>query len=59
MIPDTPETLKAFREALGMSRADVARECGVSVRTVTRWEDGTTRVTWKKAYPLALLVSSR
>ena len=40
----TGEELRARREALGMTKADVARLCGVRWETVRRWEAGRRRV---------------
>jgi transcriptional regulator with XRE-family HTH domain len=35
-----PEELKRHREALGMTQDDLARELGVKMMTVSRWERG-------------------
>ena len=35
-----PEELKQRREALGMTQDDLARELGVKMMTVSRWERG-------------------
>jgi len=35
-----PEELKQHREALGMTQDDLARELGVKMMTVSRWERG-------------------
>lgn len=35
--------IKAFREAHALSQEGLARVLGVSVRTVARWESGTSR----------------
>jgi len=35
-----PEELKRRREALGMTQDDLARELGVKMMTVSRWERG-------------------
>lgn len=35
-----PEELRRHREALGMTQDDLARELGVKMMTVSRWERG-------------------
>jgi transcriptional regulator with XRE-family HTH domain len=35
-----PEELRRRREALGMTQDDLARELGVKMMTVSRWERG-------------------
>ena len=35
-----PEELKRHREALGMTQDNLARELGVKMMTVSRWERG-------------------
>jgi len=35
-----PEELKRHREALGITQDDLARELGVKMMTVSRWERG-------------------
>jgi DNA-binding transcriptional regulator YiaG len=35
-----PEELKRHREVLGMTQDDLARELGVKMMTVSRWERG-------------------
>lgn len=35
-----PALRRAIRQAAGPSQAEVAQECGVSQRTVSRWECG-------------------
>lgn len=34
----TPATFRATRETIGLTQGDVAEACGVSLRTVKRWE---------------------
>jgi len=36
----TPETIRAIREALGVSQEAFARRVGVAYNTVNRWEKG-------------------
>lgn len=36
----TPETIRAIREALGISQEAFARRVGVAYNTVNRWEKG-------------------
>jgi transcriptional regulator with XRE-family HTH domain len=35
-----PEELRRRREALGMTQDDLARELGVKMMTISRWERG-------------------
>lgn len=45
--------VKASREAAGLSQEQLARELGVSVFTVSRWERGvTTRISVARLYTL-------
>lgn len=37
------EIIRSAREALAMSQPDLAREVGVNLRTVMRWESGVSR----------------
>lgn len=37
------EIIRSAREALAMSQTDLAREVGVNLRTVMRWESGESR----------------
>lgn len=39
-VMSTELDIKAIRERLGLSRADLANEAGVDVSTVCRWENG-------------------
>ena len=36
----TPADIKALRASLGWPQSRLARECGVSIRTVKYWESG-------------------
>ena len=40
----TADELRSRREALGLTKADLARLCGVRWETVRRWEAGQRRV---------------
>lgn len=48
----TPESLRAHREALGLSPAQLGQALGVPQSTVWRWESGSRRV--PPYLPLAL-----
>lgn len=52
----SPATRRAIREEAGMSRASVARACGVTEGAVRHWEDGTRRPSGQRlhAYAAAL-----
>lgn len=41
----TPEELTKAREAAGLTRTQLAVRCGVSERSVYRWESGERRIT--------------
>ncbi|MEE3173087.1 MAG: helix-turn-helix transcriptional regulator, partial [Pseudomonadota bacterium] len=38
-----PERLKKFREKLGLSHEDLARELSTTTASITRWEAGATK----------------
>lgn len=40
----TTNRVQTLREAREMPRTDLASKCGVSERTVQRWEEGTTGI---------------
>lgn len=43
-MTNLPEMVQRVREKKGWTQKDLARECGVSFRTVENWEQGRTRM---------------
>lgn len=55
----TPEGIKALRDRLTLSQADLARLLGVDVATVSRWERGETAPRRRAAQTLARLMAGQ
>lgn len=51
--------IQAIRHQLGLSVADVAKQCGVSPRTVEGWEQGRRRVSTAALYAISELLVKR
>ena len=49
----SPARLRAFRGKIQMTQEDLAREIGVTLRSVTRWENGIGQPTADKVFALA------
>ena len=54
--PNFPQKVKALRKRLGVSQKAFARQLGVSLRTVQRWERGESKPSKMALFHLALLL---
>jgi DNA-binding transcriptional regulator YiaG len=55
-LMDTGPGIRAIRESLGMSRAQLGKALGVSARTVEAWEQGKDVPAAKRLYMLGSLL---
>jgi len=52
----SPERIKSLRQRLGLSQKAFAKQLGVSLRTVQRWERGESKPSKMALFHLALLL---
>lgn len=52
-----PSDVKKIRNSLGLTTSELAKVCGVNIKTVERWENGESKVTGASAVLLSLLYS--
>ena len=55
----TADELKRYRKKLRMTQAELARELGVTVTTVARWEQGARDISGPVSLAVRLLVKSK